>query len=487
MNDRQKEVLQSQLKDEQRVLKELKQVYNRAREDVVSNIKALEARTDVENLQSIIYQKNYQEALKKQLDGILDTLNSKQFTTISDYLAKSYEDGFFGVMYDLHGQGIPLIFPINQKQAADAIQLDSKISEGLYKRLGVDTKKLKDSIRANVSRGIASNMSWAQVAQNIDMRMSISMRRSMTIARTEGHRIQGKAQFDAQKKAKSDGADVVKQWDSTLDKRTRPTHRLLDGQIREIEEPFEITCNGRKGMFPGGFGVAAEDINCRCASLQRAKWALDEDELQTLKDRAQYFNLDKTQDFEDFKSKYIKAVEIEKYGFRRIGGEHNYFSDSAKANPNYFVAKEYKINCQRCCPTYEMRRRGYDVEALPAITKGNDEVMNKWKTIFDGAKWEFPTAKSGNTQLKEIANAVENYGEEARVEIYVVWKRGSAHVFMCENVNGVATFIDPQTGKYGKEVEDYFSFIKPSMTQYARLDNLEPNEELVKGSMKNHD
>lgn len=310
MNERQKEVLASQLKDEQRVLKELKQVYTKAREDVTSNIKALEARTDVENLQAIVYQKNYQEALKKQLDAILDEMNGKQFTSISEYLTKSYEDGFFGTMYDLHGQGIPLIIPIDQDQAARAIQLDSKISEGLYERLGVDTKTLKNSIRANVSRGIASSTSWAQVARNIQNRMAIGMNRAMRIARTEGHRIQNESRFDAQKKAKERGADIVKQWDSTLDKRTRPTHQELDGQVHELEEPYVIPSNGRKAMFPGGFGVAAEDINCRCASLQRAKWALDEDELQTLKERAQYFNLDKTQDFDDFKWKYIKAVEI---------------------------------------------------------------------------------------------------------------------------------------------------------------------------------
>lgn len=335
MNDRQKEVLASQLKDEQRVLKELKQVYTKAREDVISNIKALEARTDVENLQAIVYQKNYQEALKKQLDAILDTMNAKQFTTISDYLTKSYEEGFFGVLYDLHGQGIPLIFPIDQEQATRAIQLDSKISEGLYKRLGVDTKVLKNAIRANVSRGIASGTSWAQVARNIQTRMTIGMNRAMRIARTEGHRIQNESRFDAQKKAKQRGADIVKQWDATLDRRTRPTHQQLDGQIRELEEPYVIPSNGRKGMFPGSFGIAAEDINCRCHSLQRARWALDEDELQTLKDRAAYFGLDKTESFNDFKMKYLQALretpEKSEYNEIKLGELEVYGKKHTKA------------------------------------------------------------------------------------------------------------------------------------------------------------
>jgi hypothetical protein len=63
-------------------------------------------------------------------------------------------------------------------------------------------------------------------------------------------------------------------------------------------------------MFPSDpAGGAAEVINCRCALLQRARWALDEAELQTLKDRAAYYGLDKTDNFEDYKKKYLKAAE----------------------------------------------------------------------------------------------------------------------------------------------------------------------------------
>lgn len=61
-------------------------------------------------------------------------------------------------------------------------------------------------------------------------------------------------------------------------------------------------------MYPGAFGDPAEDCKCRCTSNTRARWALGEDELQTLKDRAEYFELDKTKDFDDFKKKYLKAV-----------------------------------------------------------------------------------------------------------------------------------------------------------------------------------
>lgn len=311
MNKAQKEVQQSQLNDEKHIIKLLEKVYDKARQDCENKIRQLSSRTDLENLQSIIYQKQYQEALKKQLDGILDNLQSEEFTSIADYLQKSYHNGYIGVMYDLHKQGIPIITPINQEQVVKALQTDSKLSQGLYSRLGEDTNYLKRSIRAELSRGIANGSSWNEIAGKISKGMNspfnTSINNAIRIARTEGHRVQQSAALDAQYAAKEKGADIVKQWDSTLDNNTRPHHRQLDGQIRELDEPFEV--DGMIADAPGHFGRAKEDCNCRCCLLQRARWALDEDELNELKERAAYFGLDKTKDFEDFKQKYLRLPD----------------------------------------------------------------------------------------------------------------------------------------------------------------------------------
>lgn len=311
MNKRQKQVIQSQLNDERATLNKLKGIYKKALDDVNDRLAALKGRAETENLQSVIYQIQYQEALKKQINGILDTLNGDQFSTISEYLAKSYESGFVGAMYDIHGQGVPLIFPIDQDQVVQAVTLDTKLSKPLYNKLGENVNLLKKRVANNISRGIAQGQSYSDIAKNIAVGMVGNYARmnggalynAMRITRTEAHRISQQAAYDALKKAKDNGADVVKQWDATLDKRTRPSHARVDGEIRELDEPFS---NGL--MKPGDpNGRAAEVINCRCQLLQRAKCALDEDELDELKERAAYFGLDKTADFEDFRRKYMPA------------------------------------------------------------------------------------------------------------------------------------------------------------------------------------
>lgn len=313
MNIRQKEVLQQELNNEKKTIKELEQVYQQAIKDCEKKIRELSMRSDMENIQSIIYQKQYQQAIKGQLEGVLSQLHSNEFATVSEYLNKCYTDGFVGSMYDLAGQGIPLIVPINQNQVVKAIQLDSKLSKTLYESLGEDVGKLKTAVRAQVSRGISNGSSWNDIAKTLAERnmkntpFGTAINNAIRIARTEGHRVQTSAKMDAMSEAKKKGADVVKQWDSTLDGRTRTTHRQLDGQIRELDEPFEV--EGMKADAPGMFGNPAEDCNCRCAVLQRARWALDETELDTLKERAEYFGLDKSKDFEDYKSKYLNISE----------------------------------------------------------------------------------------------------------------------------------------------------------------------------------
>lgn len=312
MNKRQKEVIEEQLHNEGKTIASLKHTYKQALKDCEQKIRELSARTDMENLQSIIYQKQYQEALKAQLEGALSNLQSNSYATVSDYLTKCYRDGYTGVMYDLQQTGIPIIMPIDQAAVVRAIQTDSKLSKSLYDKMGEDMTYLKKAVRAEVSRGIANGSTWNEVAGKLSRHMANTpfqraYNNSIRIARTEGHRIQVQSAMDAQKIAKSKGADIVKQWDSTLDGNTRDLHRLLDGQIREIDEPFEA--GGIQVDAPGMFGDPAEDCNCRCCLLQRTRWALDDEELQRLKDRAEYFGLDKTTDFEEYKEKYLKVID----------------------------------------------------------------------------------------------------------------------------------------------------------------------------------
>ena len=126
MNKHQKQVQKSILKNEREILKNLESIYQQALDDIMVKINDLLARTDTQNLQSIIYQVEYQKALKSQISAILDQLHNNEFNSISEYLTKCYQEGWIGTFYDLQNQGIPLIFPIDQEEIVKAIQLNTK-------------------------------------------------------------------------------------------------------------------------------------------------------------------------------------------------------------------------------------------------------------------------------------------------------------------------------------------------------------------------
>lgn len=269
MNKRQKEIQQLFIDNEKDVLKKLEKTYRDALAEIEGRIKILTARNDAD-LANVIYRIEHQKALRAQIEAVLESLHTNEFETVSEFLAKAYEDGFIGTMYDMQGQGVPLVLPIDQNQVVEAIQHETKLKSRLYTEMGHDIKKLQTKIAEEISRGISTGQGYAEIARNIEQHAKIPKNRAMTIARTESHRIQCHAASDAQYKAKEKGANIVKQWDAALDSHTRDSHARVDGEIVELGETFS---NGLE--YPGDpKGGADEVVNCRCALLQRARWAL---------------------------------------------------------------------------------------------------------------------------------------------------------------------------------------------------------------------
>ena len=301
-----KEVLRERLKSEKAVLKALEKQYETALEEIDDKIASLLGRGDAD-LPHVIHQVQYQRLIKAQVKAALDRLHAGEYETIDKYLRDSYTDGFVGTLYNLHRQDVPVIVPIEQEAAIKAVTIDSKLKEPLYESIGVDVTKLKKTISAEITRGIAAGYSYGEMAQGIALMTKAPLSRARTIVRTEAGRVQEQANFDAANKAKAAGADVVKQWSAVLDGKTRDTHRELDHQIREMDKPFET--HGKKAMYPHDFGDPAEDCNCRCTLLTRARAALDKDELAVMQKRAEFFGLDKTDSFAEFKEKYLKAAQ----------------------------------------------------------------------------------------------------------------------------------------------------------------------------------
>jgi len=148
--------------------------------------------------------------------------------------------------------------------------------------------------------------------------------------------------------------------------------------------------------------------------------------------------------------------------------------DLQKTNPNY-EKKEYqwRNNCQRCVPTYEMRRRGYKVTAKPILKKVSEDFLaNNYTAAWENQDRIWCMQENGLQQIKKQMAA---WGDGARAEISITWKNsGTGHVFVAEQRNGVTVFIDPQTGN--ADCSRYFENVVKGKTNILRIDNNSPSD-----------
>lgn len=416
MNKWEQEVQQSLLNDEKEALAELERLYNKALKDIGDKVKAfaydisvLDAALEEEGLddaqrkllqsrrQAKVYQKQYQDALQGQISDVVDKLHADEYETLHGYLTECYDNAFMGTLYNIQKQGIPLMLPIDQTAAVRAVLLNSKLSAGLYARLGIDLQQMKADVSREVTRGIAANMQYRDIARNIKNVSGVTMGRGRLIARTEGHRIQQQSNYDAQQRAKGIGADVVKQWDATLDSRTRESHAAVDGEIREVEKPFS---NGL--MFPGDpAGAAAEVCNCRCTSNTRAKWALSAEQTKWLGDVSKMSDKQK----ELISGKLgIPVDELDNYSKTIVPLNAKGFDDFKEKYKALRNPEDERIirEAEERIAGYKAARKTKKSEKMSSKTLENSEKSDRIEA--GNNPWNFDSIQSNNTINDDIGS-----------------------------------------------------------------------------------
>lgn len=121
----------------------------------------------------------------------------------------------------------------------------------------------REWIRRQLQEGFENGWSSDDIVRAINSEKYLG-HRAEVIVRTESVRA---ANFGVKKGAEAYEFETEKEWVAIRDDRTRHSHRVVDRQTREIDEPFS---NGLD--FPGDpEGSAADVVNCRCAMVINVK------------------------------------------------------------------------------------------------------------------------------------------------------------------------------------------------------------------------
>ena len=122
-----------------------------------------------------------------------------------------------------------------------------------------NTKK----VNAEVLQGILQGESIPDIAKRLSHVTEMNKAAAIRNARTSVTSAECKGRQDSYIRATNDGIVLKREWIATNDGRTRHSHRLLDGQIAEIDKPFKSELGDI--MYPGDPEANPANVyNCRC-------------------------------------------------------------------------------------------------------------------------------------------------------------------------------------------------------------------------------
>jgi hypothetical protein len=137
--------------------------------------------------------------------------------------------------------------------------IDSVVAESASRITSV-----ADTLKADVQTVLTDNAqaSADQIAEQLSSAFEAysgtNAFKAARIARTTATLANGKSQDETFGKF-----DFGKEWVTKRDGDVRSNHRRMDGQRADADGYFTSPTNN-KARYPGGFGVAEEDIECRC-------------------------------------------------------------------------------------------------------------------------------------------------------------------------------------------------------------------------------
>lgn len=214
---------------------------------------------------------NLQKQIFEEVKNISDRVYKVLLKTNKDIVNNTYNRGRFGYDKEI---GINITF---SKLTAETI---NKIVEDVYPNVSLKQliqdryKRHAAKLQMTIGNMLVQGKSAQAMSTAIKDDLGISYNDAMRIVRTEGLRAESKSMLELTKDAQNIGIEITKVWQATLDMKTRSTHANMDGQKADKKGLFILNSGKNKGTkaeAPRLFGIAEEDIQCRCNYIEEIK------------------------------------------------------------------------------------------------------------------------------------------------------------------------------------------------------------------------
>lgn len=167
-------------------------------------------------------------------------------------------------------------FDVYNEQAVEKIQNENPDLLPTYSvGSSEDLEYNKDQVNSTIEAAIENGDSIDTISENLADRLeSVNESSAVRTARTAATCALNSGTLESFYEAKALGIKIQKQWISTLDSRTRPSHQEADREIRDLDAEFSTGL-----QYPGDPSGDPEEIyNCRCTMVAFFPGIDDEDE-----------------------------------------------------------------------------------------------------------------------------------------------------------------------------------------------------------------
>lgn len=266
---------------ESRLLKEYEKAYQeieQKRREVMARFEQARAQMEKQYKSGQITHAEYKSFLKKQgqreqwykdmantFSRDMNNMNDIAARMINNELPEIYADNYnYGTYMIERGARIDTSFTmVNRDTIYQLMQGNTRllpdVSVDKNKDIRWNRQKFNAAIRQSILQGDSVNDAAKRLRQVVGMNYNSSVRS----ARTAITAAQNMGRQRSYERAEDMGIKLKKQWQATLDGRTRNSHRHMDGETVPVKEEFS---NGL--MEPGDpGGHPAEIYNCRCRSI----------------------------------------------------------------------------------------------------------------------------------------------------------------------------------------------------------------------------
>lgn len=282
----------------------------------------------------------------------------KHWTNLKSQIAEEYVNVNQTALAYINGQ-LPEVYAINYNDIG--ADLDDKVKGYSFELVDAQTVKnlatkdetllpykylngVKDvrwntqKVNSAVLQGILQGESIQNLAKRLMGVTDMNKVSAIRNARTAVTGAECKGRQDSYEKAAQDGINLKREWIAAIDYRTRHAHRLLDGQLADVDKPFKSELGDI--MFPGDPSADPANVyNCRCTIAAKVisiggvkiDGSIDEDAKQAERRTAQDFYNENPKEF-DIRQKMLYNEKADKKNLRKYKSEFGKNAPTSLAN-----------------------------------------------------------------------------------------------------------------------------------------------------------